>query len=114
MVYHYSMVRVAHSGMTADEMVENVMTAVSTISAKLALVSKSFVYISFLSFCSIICIQYFLCLFLFFVFFNRAMFVSVPQVLTYNLYYISLSDRKKHKNHPFEESDLSCAAHLHL
>lgn len=42
------------------------------------------------------------------------MFVSVPQVLTYNLYYISLSDRKKYKNHPFEESDLSCAAHLHL
>ncbi len=45
-VYHYSMVRVAHSGMTADEMVENVMTAVSTISAKIALVSKSFVYVS--------------------------------------------------------------------
>lgn len=45
-VYHYSMVRVAHSGMTADEMVENVMTAVSTISAKLASVSKSFVYVS--------------------------------------------------------------------
>ncbi|XP_016343768.1 ribosomal L1 domain-containing protein 1 [Sinocyclocheilus anshuiensis] len=35
------MVRVAHSGMTADEMVENVMTAVSTISAKLAMTGKN-------------------------------------------------------------------------
>ncbi|XP_043109859.1 ribosomal L1 domain-containing protein 1 [Puntigrus tetrazona] len=35
------MVRVAHSGMTADEIVENVMTAVSTISSKLALTGKN-------------------------------------------------------------------------
>ncbi|XP_016397988.1 ribosomal L1 domain-containing protein 1 [Sinocyclocheilus rhinocerous] len=35
------MVRVAHSGMTADEVVENVMTAVSTISAKLAKTGKN-------------------------------------------------------------------------
>uniref|UniRef100_A0A8C1BFM5 Ribosomal L1 domain-containing protein 1 n=2 Tax=Cyprinus carpio TaxID=7962 RepID=A0A8C1BFM5_CYPCA len=35
------MVRVAHSGMTADEMVENVMTAVSTISAKLTMTGKN-------------------------------------------------------------------------
>ncbi|KAK2876546.1 hypothetical protein Q8A67_020642 [Cirrhinus molitorella] len=35
------MVRVAHSGMTADEMVENVMTTFSTISAKLAMTGKN-------------------------------------------------------------------------
>ncbi|XP_026078267.1 ribosomal L1 domain-containing protein 1-like [Carassius auratus] len=35
------MVRVAHSSMTADEMVENVMTALSTISAKLATSGKN-------------------------------------------------------------------------
>uniref|UniRef100_A0A8C1QB57 Ribosomal L1 domain-containing protein 1 n=1 Tax=Cyprinus carpio TaxID=7962 RepID=A0A8C1QB57_CYPCA len=35
------MVRVAHSGMTADEMLENVMTALSTISAKLATTGKN-------------------------------------------------------------------------
>lgn len=34
-----SMARVAHSGMTADEIVENVLAAVSTISTKLEMVS---------------------------------------------------------------------------
>ncbi|KTF73215.1 hypothetical protein cypCar_00047610 [Cyprinus carpio] len=41
------MVRVAHSGMTADEMVENVMTAVSTISAKLTMDDVCFCSSSF-------------------------------------------------------------------
>lgn len=35
------MARVAHSGMTADEIVENVITTVSTISSKLATVSRA-------------------------------------------------------------------------
>lgn len=36
-----SMARVAHLGMTADEIVENVISAVSTISKKLQTVSRA-------------------------------------------------------------------------
>lgn len=115
MVYHYSMVRVAHSGMTADEMLENVMTALSTISAKLATVSKSFVFVtSPLSF-----VHYYLLFIIFLAYscvLNRMMFFFFcsSSFDLQPLNYDSLSDRKKHKNYPFEESDFSCAAHLHL
>lgn len=40
--FFVSLVRVAHSGMTTDEIVENIATAVGTVSTKLHLVSWGF------------------------------------------------------------------------